>query len=423
MQSSDSISFLFRVTYETHTGENIYVIGSSPELGNWKPKFKLHWTPNHIWEGTYTLPRSSPYIKYKFVCVTPNDNRWEDGPNRLLSTTHLNGLRKDDKGRYVLNCIWNHFTITFNIYYPLKDKDETFQIVGEPPALANWQRKEEKPVPMRLSEYKEITAKDGNTIKGNFWTVTVQMKIDEKRNYDFEYRYSITNKRTKTAIWEREPNRRLHLVLDPSNEVEMNLIKENPDMNKLLANSTLDHLDVNFVANLVFNRMGDKKIYIGPYPQKFSDFEEIAKENITAILNLQTDKDLKSRQIDNPAQVKECKSLGIDLVRFPIEDFDQVDLEKKLKGAGDKLKELLDSGKSVYVHCTAGMSRAAATVIIYLVLYDDFTVDSATEFVKKHRSIICPNYAVINNVVFKYKPEKVSDLYGIKTAESIVIDE
>ena len=210
-------------------------------------------------------------------------------------------------------------------------------------------------------------------------------------------------------------------------------------MNKLLANSTLDHLDVNFVANLVFNRMGDKKIYIGPYPQKFSDFEEIAKENITAILNLQTDKDLKSRQIDNPAQVKECKSLGIDLVRFPIEDFDQVDLEKKLKGAGDKLKELLDSGKSVYVHCTAGMSRAAATVIIYLVssssfeipstlifataLSIDFTVDSATEFVKKHRSIICPNYAVINNVVFKYKPEKVSDLYGIKTAESIVIDE
>ena len=163
--------------------------------------------------------------------------------------------------------------------------------------------------------------------------------------------------------------------------------------------------------------------YINYANGSICDFEEIAKENITAILNLQTDKDLKSRQIDNPAQVKECKSLGIDLVRFPIEDFDQVDLEKKLKGAGDKLKELLDSGKSVYVHCTAGMSRAAATVIIYLVLYDDFTVDSATEFVKKHRSIICPNYAVINNVVFKYKPEKVSDLYGIKTAESIVIDE
>ena len=50
------------------------------------------------------------------------------------------------------------------------------------------------------------------------------------------------------------------------------------------------------------------------------------------------------------------------------------------------------------------MSRAAATVIIYLVLYEDFTVEDAANFCKKHRPVICPNYGVINRIASIYKP-------------------
>ena len=313
--------------------------------------------------------------------------------------------------------MWNHFKINFNIYYPLKNKNENMQIVGEPIPLSNWLREDEKPVKMELSEEKGIIAKDGNLIKGNFWNVTINMRIDDPRNYDFEYRYSIYNSQTKTAIWEREPNRHLKLFFDLDNEENEDLINDNPDENKLLLNSFLEQLDVNFVANLVFNRMGDKKIYIGPYPQSYNDFKEIAEANIDSILNVQTDKDLIHRQINHNQQKRECKELGIEITRYPIEDFNQEDLENKLKGAGDTLKKLLDQGKTVYVHCTAGMSRAAATVIIYLVLYEDFSVEEAREFVKKYRPIICPNWEVINKVVGIYKPDKV-DING-NTAQSI----
>lgn len=423
MESTEYITFLFNIRYETRQGENIYIFGSNKDFGEWKEqKFKLHWTPNHIWEGEYRLPKNSPIIKYKFVCVSYDKKIWENGPNRLLSASSLNGLETDSKGRYILKMIWEHFNISFNIYFPLKSNKQVFQIVGEPQALANWLRKEEKPIRMELSQEKEIVAKDGNAIKGRFWTVTILMRIDNPRNIDFEYRYSIYNEETNTAIWEREPNRRLKLIMDNENQEGMEEIKSNPDQNKLLVNSYLNHLDVNFVANLAYNRMGDKNIYIGPYPQTFNDFEELAKAKITAILNLQTDKDLLHRQINNKAQTKECASLGINLVRYPIEDFDQEDLELKLKGAGDKLKELLDEGKSVYVHCTAGMSRAAATVIIYLVLHEDYSVEAARKFVKEHRSIICPNYAVINNVVLKYKPDKIEVLPEKNTAESIMLN-
>ena len=50
------------------------------------------------------------------------------------------------------------------------------------------------------------------------------------------------------------------------------------------------------------------------------------------------------------------------------------------------------------------MSRAVATVIIYLVLYENFTVEEATKFCKKYRPVICPNYGVINKIDSIYKP-------------------
>ena len=40
------------------------------------------------------------------------------------------------------------------------------------------------------------------------------------------------------------------------------------------------------IQNLSFDKIGDKNIYIGPYPQKLSDFEEIAKAGINTILNV-----------------------------------------------------------------------------------------------------------------------------------------
>ena len=150
--------------------------------------------------------------------------------------------------------------------------------------------------------------------------------------------------------------------------------------------------------------MGDKKIYIGPYPQSLNDFKEIAKEKINSILNVQSDKDLIFRQINHKLQLNQAKSLGIRINRYPIEDFNQEDLAEKLKGAGDLLNKLLKEGNTVYVHCTAGMSRAAATVIIYLILYENFTVEETTNFCKKHRPVICPNYGVINKIASIYKP-------------------
>ncbi len=175
---------------------------------------------------------------------------------------------------------------------------------------------------------------------------------------------------------------------------------------EILANSHIKRLDVNFVSELKFNKIGDHDIYIGPYPQNEDDISLLARSDITGVLNMQTDMDFAHRQINWPANLKALKKYDIEIVRFPIRDFDADDLKQKLKGAAEKLKDLLQDGKSVYVHCTAGMSRAAATVIAYLVLYDKFSLEEAYEYVKFYRNIICPNMTVLSQVLSDDENEK-----------------
>ena len=76
--------------------------------------------------------------------------------------------------------------------------------------------------------------------------------------------------------------------------------------------------------------------------------KKLQKAGINTILNVQTDKDIKHRQIVHEKQKIEAKNLGIEIVRFLIEDFNQEDLELKLKDAVDKLKGLLDKKKCLY---------------------------------------------------------------------------
>ena len=168
---------------------------------------------------------------------------------------------------------------------------------------------------------------------------------------------------------------------------------------EILANSHVKKLDVNFVSELKFNKIGDYNIYIGPYPQNEDDIALLSKADISAVLNVQTDLDMTHRQINWPANLNAYKKHEIEVVRYPIRDFDPVDLRIKLQGAAEKLKELLNSNKTVYVHCTAGMSRAAATVISYLVLFDTYSLDEAYEYVKFFRNIICPNMNVLSKVI------------------------
>lgn len=72
----------------------------------------------------------------------------------------------------------------------------------------------------------------------------------------------------------------------------------------------------------------------------------------------------------------------------------------------------IESGGIVFVHCKAGISRSATSVISYLMKKYSWTLSKTTTFVKSRRSVICPNFGFTRQLQEWEKMLKVSGREG-----------
>lgn len=127
------------------------------------------------------------------------------------------------------------------------------------------------------------------------------MEIRKKHNDQLTYKYSYINKATKEVVWEREPSRRCCFQNQDHYQGELGLDGTSKWRNVesvFIVNGMVDKADANFVGGLFFSKIGDMNIFIGPYPQTESDVSALHTAGITAVLNVQTDVDLKHRSVD-----------------------------------------------------------------------------------------------------------------------------
>ncbi len=103
---------------------------------------------------------------------------------------------------------------------------------------------------------------------------------------------------------------------------------------------------------------------MGPDPRDSADLEALRSLTITAILSLQTKDDLRDRGVG--WEEKAARAAGLDFLNMPVTDFDSADLQHKLPECVKALDGMLKAGHSVYVHCTAGVSRSPTVVVAYL---------------------------------------------------------
>jgi len=85
------------------------------------------------------------------------------------------------------------------------------------------------------------------------------------------------------------------------------------------------------------------------------------------------------------------KKQGIRYCQVPIYDEPSSHILPYLDGAVLFIHCLISKGKSVLVHCQAGISRSSTLVIAYWMRYRGMTRDEAYLQVKKRRPCICPN--------------------------------
>ena len=86
-----------------------------------------------------------------------------------------------------------------------------------------------------------------------------------------------------------------------------------------------------------------------------------------------------------------CNEIGIQFIHFPIPDFglptDEIEVKKLLL----QLKDSIENGKKVVVHCRMGIGRSSTIAAATLILMDKYTADTVFEVISEARGLRVPD--------------------------------
>lgn len=89
-----SVTITFKVVAETVYGENVYIVGNQPEIGNWSTSADTYrqCTPTAYpqWSCVIKFPQGGLGIEYKFQKIGNGNVTWENGGNRSLTLPYAN---------------------------------------------------------------------------------------------------------------------------------------------------------------------------------------------------------------------------------------------------------------------------------------------------------------------------------------------
>ena len=270
-RTQDFYDIEFTVKYETEFGQEMVILGSIDQLGNWNDlsKGKMKWSDGHVWR--LKIKAYQPVFTYKYVVLNSDGSkRWEQGFNRLAD---LELLRQENQGSYNLTMPdkWQRYAVHFSIYYPLKE-GQVMRLMGEGKELGQWARDLNGPFEM-CSSKEEVTWLTGTKVKPWVWSTEFNQTQCPKL---ICYKYSIRDTQTGDIVWEREPSRYVD-IQDPDKvayhgELGQTGSAMQRNVNKVfVVNGKIDKADANFVGNMTFDKIGDTKIFLGQYPQTEED--------------------------------------------------------------------------------------------------------------------------------------------------------
>ncbi|WP_174528530.1 carbohydrate-binding module family 20 domain-containing protein [Micromonospora maritima] len=134
---TDRVATTFTVAATPAAGQDVYVVGSVPELGSWSPAnaVRLAAQGDGSYRATVDLPRSST-VEYKFVKMTTGGAvTWESGANRTLTTPAAGtyAVTERFRGDTVTSTVAATFAVTATTVY-----GQNVFVVGNVPALGGW---------------------------------------------------------------------------------------------------------------------------------------------------------------------------------------------------------------------------------------------------------------------------------------------
>ena len=87
------------MTYQTQMGQELGVIGSFKELGEWNQDkaLKMEWTNGNVWVKTINYTENNDF-EFKFIfIVNMRVEKWEDGNNRIFNFNDIKSRLENEK--------------------------------------------------------------------------------------------------------------------------------------------------------------------------------------------------------------------------------------------------------------------------------------------------------------------------------------
>ena len=109
-------------------------------------------------------------------------------------------------------------------------------------------------------------------------------------------------------------------------------------------------------------------LIVGSCLQKPTDVEQLEREGVTTVLQLQEDSDLEYFSLDNAPIRDRCAAGPIQHIRHAVRDFDPYSLRRRLPEAVALIAQSAarPAAGTTYIHCTAGLGRAPATALAWM---------------------------------------------------------
>ena len=124
-----------------------------------------------------------------------------------------------------------------------------------------------------------------------------------------------------------------------------------------------------------FARVGDE-LLIGAYPQDADDVAALKEAGVTRVFNLV--QDIEYQAGGREACAAALAQAGIEEERVEVVDFGNL-LPGHIERAVRTVREWLDEGECVYVHCRAGMQRSAVVAAAIVALDEGLEPAEALE--------------------------------------------
>lgn len=181
----DTVAASVAVTATTYFGQNVYIVGSVPQLGNWDPAraVPLSSATYPTWQGDVTLPAGTT-VEYKYLKKNPDGTvTWESRGNRSVTTPSSGSVALRDR--------WDEATaplstVAFDVHAATTHGQHVF-VVGNLPALGGWDPA--KAIPLSSAGYPQ-------------WRGTVVVPAGTTVAYKY-----LKKNPDGTVIWENGENR------------------------------------------------------------------------------------------------------------------------------------------------------------------------------------------------------------------------